>query len=314
MAAPIGFAVSTYQDPPQIIRLLARLRQLYGPEAPIALHHHFGQSPLDEALLPPRVRVVRPHLSTSWGAWATVDSVLCALRLLYADGEGPDYTVLLSGTDYPVARPERVLADLRGAGADAYLKATPVMPWRRDRGAVAGPLGFSVNEGPSNQKVCYRRYFPTTFRPLGIRLRVRSPLLAPLLSPFSRQFRCYAGEHWWTLGRRAVLHLLAVRETRPDLTRWFAERKIPEEAYVHTVVWNAPGLRKDRRHFRYIDWSSRQPSPRTLTVADLPRIVESGAHFARKFAPDDPALDRLDEMLGLGPWNPPAVDKLARHG
>jgi core-2/I-Branching enzyme len=302
MSSPIGFVVLTYSDPPQIVRLLTRLRELYGPAAPIALHHNFGQSPLDVSALPAGVRVVQPHLSTGWDSWNTVEATLAGLRLLYREAEGPDYVVHLSGTDYPVARPERVVSDLRAVGADAYVKATPVRPWRRDRGAVAGPLGFGVNEGAANQKVCYRRYFPTTFRPLGIRLRIRSPLLAPLLSPFSSRLGCHAGEHWWTLGRRAVEHLLATREDRPELARWFAERPIPEEGYVQTVVCNGPGLRIERRNFRHVDWSSRARSPRTLGVADVPTILAGGAHFARKFAPDDPALDAIDAALGLPPW------------
>jgi hypothetical protein len=296
----IGFVVFTHRDPPQIVRLLSRLRELYGADAPIALHHDFSQSGL-EPPLPGGVQVVRPHLPSGWGAWNIVEATLAALRLLYRGGGGPDYVVNLSGTDYPVAAPHRVVADLRAGGADAYIKALRVSPWRRDR-VEASPLGLGPNEGGPNQKVCYRRYYPTTFRPLGIRVRVRSPLLAPLFSPFSRRFPCYAGEHWWTLGRRAVEHLLEAHERRPELSRWFAERIHADEGYVHTVVGNAPGLRVDRRNFRYIDWTSNAPSPRLLGVDDAPRALASGAHFARKFAPDAPALEAIDAALGLAPW------------
>lgn len=302
MRPPIGFVVLTYSDPPQVVRLLTRLRELYGVDAPIALHHNFSQCALDLGELPAGVRLVRPHLETGWDSWNTVEATLEALRLVYSGHAGPEYVVLLSGTDYPVARPERVLANLRAGGADAYIKATVVSPWRRDRNAVEGPLGLGVNEGAANQKVCYRRYFPTTYRPLGLRLKIRSPLLAPLLSPFSRRFRCYAGEHWWTLGRRSAEHLLATRDARPELAEWFAGRPIPEEGYIHTVVCNGPGHVIDRRNFRYVDWSSHARSPRTLGTADVPGIVASGAHFARKFAPGDPALDALDDLLGLARW------------
>ena len=304
MAAAIGFVVLTYADPPQIVRLLTRLRELYGSQAPIALHHNFSQSFLDVSGLPAGVRLVTPHLETGWDSWNTVAATLAALRLLYRGGEGPDYVVHLSGSDYPVARPERVIADLRRAGADAFVKATAVSPWRRDRRVAADRLGLGVNEGAANQKVCYRRYFPTTYRLLGLRYKVRSPFIAPLLSPFSRRFRCYAGEHWWTLSRRAAEHLLDAHDDRPDLARWFAERPIPEEAYVHTVVCNAPGHLVDRRNFRYVDWSNRARSPRLLGTADLPAIFASDAHFARKFAVDDPALDAIESALGLGRWRP----------
>ena len=275
MRAPIGFVLLTYLEPGQIHRLVTRLRDLYGPGTPIAINHKLDQCPLDTEQFPPDIRWVRPHITTGWGVWPTVEATLEGLRLLHAAEEGPDFSVLLSGTDYPIARPERVLGELRSVGADAYIDARPVEPWRRSR---------------------------TSGGPLGIRVRVRSPLLAPLLSPFSPRYRCWAGEHWWTLGRRAVEHLLRQHQERPDVVRWFAARHVPEEAYVHTVTCNAPGLRVEHRAFRYVDWTSRAPSPRTLGEADLPRLLSSGAHFARKFAPDAPVLDAVDRALGLPPW------------
>lgn len=301
--APIGFALITYVEPPQVVRLATRLRELYGPGAPIALHHNFDNTPLDVARLPPDVRVVRPHLVTGWGVWNTVEATLRTLELLYQDG-GPDHVALLSGTDYPTAAPAKVVQDLRAGGADAYIDARPVYPWHRDP-IPPPPLGYGVNHGAWNQRVCFRRYYKRTFRwrsSKTLRFHVRSRLLAPLVSPFSRRFRCYAGEHWWTLGRRAVHQLLETRRARPDLVRWFAAHETPEEAYVHTAVLNGAGLRIDPRHFRYIDWRQGGPNPRTLGMADLPAIEASGAHFARKFAPDDPALDALDARLGLPPW------------
>ncbi len=300
MPPPIGFVILSYRAPDQLLRLVHRLRDLYGPAAPIVVHHDFDQCPLDTGRFPPDVRWVRPHHRTGWGVWGTVESMLAALRLLAA-AELPDFTVRLSGADYPVAPPSRVLADLRGQGGDAYIDARPVEPWRRDRVTDAG-LGLGVNVGGPNQEVCFRRYYSTTFRPLGLRVRIRSRLLAPLLSPFSRRFRCWAGEHWWTLGRRGVAHLLQRCDERPDLVRWFAARPIPEEAFVHTVVCNAPALRVVTRPFRYVDWSSYRPSPRELEREDSARVLASGAHFARKFAPGAPVLDDLDRALGLAPW------------
>jgi len=305
MTEPIGFALLTHFQPGQVLRLVTRLRELYGPGTPIAINHNFDQCSLDRAAFPEDVRWVRPHVATGWGAWSLVQAALAALRLLYGGGEGPDYTVLLSGADYPIAPRDRVLSDLRGAGADAFLDARPVHPFRRER-VLEGPSGLRVNEGRANQEVCFRRYYSSIYRVAGVRVRIRSPLFAPLLAPFSRRFRCWAGEHWWTLGRRGVEHLLRFWEERPEVARWFAARHMPEEAYVHTVICNAPGLRVAPGSFRYVDWSSRAPHPRVLGTADLPALLASGAHFARKFAEGDPVLDELDRILGLArPGNPP---------
>jgi hypothetical protein len=297
MRSPLGFVLLTHREPRQIVRLVDRLQRLYGADVSIALHHDEGQCSLAGSSLPGVIRV-EPR-RTAWGTWSLVDATLAALRTLGAAGL-PEYVALLSGSDYPVAPAARVLADLQGGGADAYLTAHPVRVWRRDRALRPGPCGFGVNEGANHQEVCFRRYYATSVGWGGLRHRVRSPLLAPLLSPFGRRFPAYAGEQWCTLGRRAVQALLASAVEHPALVRWFAERPIPDEAYVHTVLRNAPGLSVDGRNFRFVDWT--HPGPRLLGREDLERIAVSGAHFARKFAPDDPALDALDERLALPAW------------
>jgi len=295
---PLGFVLVTHAEPEQAVRLATRLRQLYG-SAPIALHHDFSQAPLDVSRLPAGVQVVREHLRTSWGSWNIVEGILRALELLYRE-EGPDYAALLSGSDYPVAPPSRVIEDLRSGGADAYLDARPVDPWHRDPGPP-GPLGYRVNQGAGNQHLCFKRYYHRTFgwrSRKWLRVHVRSRRLSPPFSPFSRRFRCWAGELWCTLGRRAVESVLRARRSRPDLVRWFASHDVPDEAFIHTVTRNDPELRIDPRNFRYVDWSQGS-HPRSLSVEDLPAIDTSGAHFARKFAAGAPVLDLLDARLGL---------------
>jgi hypothetical protein len=298
VTAPVGFVLLSHREPGQVVRLVDRLRRLYGAGVPIALHHDEGQSALAAI---PGVRRVAPSLPTRWGRWSQVEASLAALRLLHAGG-GPELAVLLSGTDYPVAPAARVLDDLGRAGADVFMCARPVERWRRDR-VAPGPLGFKVNEGAHNQEVCFRRYVATTWRWRGLHQRIRSPLLAPLLAPFSRRFRAYAGATWWTLRRPAVEALLEFTERRRDIVGWYVPRDAPDEGYPQTVLANAPGLRVEWRDFRYVDWSTAEAHPRTLGLADLPRVLRSGAHFARKFAPDDPALDALDRALGLPAWD-----------
>jgi hypothetical protein len=243
-----------------------------------------------------------------------VEGELAALRLLFGGDAAnqPEHVVLLSGADYPIAPAKRVLANLGTSAADAYLDARQVRPWLRHR-LVPGPLGLGPNVGAANEEVCFRRYYSRTFHPLGVRMRIRSPILAPLCAPFSRRFRCWAGETWWTLGRRGVDHLLRFHEERTEIARWFAAKQVPEEAYVHTVLCNAPGLRVEHHSYRFIDWSSRAPHPRSLDESDLQPLLQSGAHFARKFAPDAPVLDAIDRALGLPPWHRTALSSPLRR-
>lgn len=302
MAAPIGFVILSHRDPGQVARLVDRLRHLYGNAVPIVVHHDDRQSVLAPELVP-GVDRVDPPIATRWGDWSLVEASLAGIQLLHAR-HAPDYAILLSGTDYPVLRADRAIARLREGGADAFVQARPVRYRGRDRHGP-GPLGYQPNEGPGNQRRAWHRYVSTSVRWRGLELRLRSPLLAPLVSPYSRRFRPWAGSQWWVLGRAAVGALLDFPARRPDVVRWYARREVPDEGYVQTVIANAPGLRVEWTNFRYVDWSTQESHPRDLGLADLPAILRSGAHFARKFRPDDPALDAIDQTLGLPAWRGP---------
>jgi hypothetical protein len=41
-----------------------------------------------------------------------------------------------------------------------------------------------------------------------------------------------------------------------------------------------------------------QSHPQELGLNDLPEIISSKAHFARKFAPGSPVLNEIDKLLG----------------
>jgi len=50
---------------------------------------------------------------------------------------------------------------------------------------------------------------------------------------------------------------------------------------------------------RYIDWRMGGYHPKTLGLDDIPRILASGAHFARKFdlAMGPEVFDAIDEIV-----------------
>ena len=53
-------------------------------------------------------------------------------------------------------------------------------------------------------------------------------------------------------------------------------------------------------YLRYVDWTGGGSNPKVLTLDDLPELVKTGAHFARKFDErvDVAILDELDQLIG----------------
>lgn len=74
------------------------------------------------------------------------------------------------------------------------------------------------------------------------------------------------------------------------------------EGYFHTVICNTEEFRNTTvsHDLHYIAWDNPpKQHPLSLTMKDFANMVKSGAPFARKFAKDDPVLDKIDkELLG----------------
>lgn len=74
------------------------------------------------------------------------------------------------------------------------------------------------------------------------------------------------------------------------------------EGYFHTVICNSEEYRHSAisHDLHYIAWDSPpKQHPKSLTIKDFENMINSSAPFARKFAKDDPVLDKIDrELLG----------------
>jgi hypothetical protein len=294
---PLGFLLLTHDRPQQMLRLVRRLNVMYD-DPPIVCHHDFGRCDPDVARFPGNVRFVRPHVPTEWGRFSVVRAILAGLRLLFAGPDAPEWFTLLSGADYPAARASRVLADLASSGVDAFLHhfpvdaAAPRDSWGRT--AVNRYLRYEFNVYYLN-----RRLRPS-WRPLSL-----PPWLSRPFLPFSRSFRCSAGWVWLSANARAVRALLDFHDSRPALARHYAGKWCVDESYFHCILCNDRSLKLVNDCKRYTVWDEGSAHPRTLGLADVPQVLASGCHFARKFDADrdSAALDALAAALDARPTN-----------
>jgi hypothetical protein len=82
---------------------------------------------------------------------------------------------------------------------------------------------------------------------------------------------------------------------------YYRARPNSEESLFQTALCNHPDLQICKDHKRYEIWSGKS-HPNWLELSDVPKILASGAHFARKFRPDGVVQGVLDEtVLGLSP-------------
>ena len=76
-----------------------------------------------------------------------------------------------------------------------------------------------------------------------------------------------------------------------------AHERVPDESLFQTALCSQPDLRICKDQKRYADWTNGGAHPKWLEVSDVPKILASGAHFARKFRPDGVAQGFIDQTV-----------------
>jgi hypothetical protein len=286
----VAYVVLSHRNPPQVLRLVRVLTE--GPSAQVLVRHDGRRS----TLLPAAIeaaggKAIEDDLDFEWGGPSQLELILGCL------GEArrrldPDWTLILSGQDYPLRPMPEIEAELDRSESDARIGAVREVETRRP-----------ANDDEFYLRCRYRHYarpgalpdMPRSPRPLTYTRAVPPLVGIRRLGPAPLRF--YASADWLTLGRRALETLLdAGRDRR--LMRHFHRVAVPSESFFASVLLGDPDLTVEHDHRRFARFSRPgAPHPDTLTSADLDGVLASGADFARKFDVelDSEVLDRLDE-------------------
>jgi hypothetical protein len=117
---------------------------------------------------------------------------------------------------------------------------------------------------------------------------------------FGGDFICYGGWFFCTLSAACARYARDFARDNPDVVAFFRTVQAPEEVFLQTVLVNAAKFRFEPDAKRYIDLTgSRNNHSNTLGIADLDKMLASGANWARKFdgAHDAEVLDALDRRV-----------------
>lgn len=286
----VVYVVLSHRNPEQVLRLVRALCE--GPAAHVLVRHSQSQSRLAAVEVEQAGgSLIEEDVELEWGGWSQLQLILCCLRR--AAELDPDWTLVLSGQDYPLRPLTEIEADLAASNSDARLGSVREVE----------PHRITGRSDEFFLRTAYRHYtrprwlphLPHALRPL-VYVRELPPLVGVRrLRPLP--FRLHTSADWVTLGRRGLAAVLAAAEDR-RLMRAFRRVAVPSECFFATVLLNEPGLRVERDHRRFIFFAAAGvPHPETLTSADLELALSSGADFARKFDTEiDPhVLERLDE-------------------
>lgn len=316
MVKPTAYMILAHHQPDALVRLLDSLKATWA-HAFVHVDRKTDVEPFERVLcIRHDCTIIGRSLAVPiyWGGYSMVEATFRVLRVAHQDTRRFERFALLSGVDLPIKSHDAIAERL--SGGDEIIRV--------DR--MLNPRGNSDFDRRANR----------VFLGDGPLLNKRSRI--PLLPHVARKVeswlpnRCYPrlpiyyGPQWWCLTRSAVEEIFAFADRQSDVMRWFKRTRCPDEMVFQTILKNSGRAehitydltRGDEDHeptlhgSHFVDWTRPKPDrPGTLILEDLPRLLESGALFARKFdgRRSIDLIAALQEQLQL----PPSSGIPARH-
>lgn len=295
-----AYVITSYQPPMQVLRLVTSIVEL-SPAARVIVVTDPAGPQLGSTAVRSLAKVVEAPDAVGWGTWSFMRMQLTGAQHAVAD-PAVDYVLLISGQDYPLqsldAFEREVVASRSGAWIERFDHAPNYEQQllRYERQIVPVP---AVAAGMLRPRAVRRVINRTRLLHVQDRSRGALPLVERRAkAPLSGKMTLTSGNNWWVMRRDAMELVLDAEHRFPVLAQHFSRSFIPSEGYPHTVLSACPELAVDwNRRLQYTRWSGW--SPQELSLPDVTKALASGLPFARKFRADSPALDAIDEHLGI---------------
>jgi hypothetical protein len=315
--ARVCYYMQTHKAPAQIARLVGTIKR-GSPGSIVLIDHDVSAPPLDRSLFSDMSDVYLIGTSGGYGDFSHVNRILAAVDWLDEHGVQFDWLQNLTGQDYPL----RAIADIEQAistgGFDGYMQYAPVFPERTppDADWGAGPAYRLCTPFDTAMRFDYshRRFGMPSARKQRL---LRPFMLINWLQPwftvslafstvglrrkttiFSDDFILYGGSFFCALSASCLRYARDFAAENPDIVKYFCTMAGPDELFLQTVLVNSGKFRISPLGTHYVYFpGGRYNHPKELGMTDLPAMLASGAHWARKFDAGAEVLDALDQRM-----------------
>ncbi|XP_031250295.1 beta-glucuronosyltransferase GlcAT14B-like [Pistacia vera] len=227
--------------------------------------------------------IAKANLVTYRGPTMVANTLHGAAILLREGGEW-DWFINLSASDYPLVTQDDLLHTFSYLPRDLnFIDHTSNIGWKefqRAKPIIVDP-GLYMTKKADVFWVTQKRSVPSAFK-------------------------LFTGSAWMALSRPFIDYCIWGWDNLPrTVLMYYSNFLSSPEGYFHTVICNAQEFRNTtvNTDLHFISWDNPpKQHPHYLNVADMKRMVDSNAPFARKFPRDNPVLDKIDsELLSRGP-------------
>lgn len=302
-----------------MMALADRIHEL-SPTSQIVVHHDRKADTLPWDGAPPQWVHMVERVQVEWGDWSIVEVTLAMFQFAH-EAPKAKWCAVVSGEHWPVVNLESWERHLAASGVDAYLP-TRRLPRRLHFGpsdregnrSLARCVHRSVTINEPRLKMAHkglgglwrlsRHAFPLCAIEYSHRRRTRFIGSPRRGRPTDLTF--YKRSQRLGFNDRSAKTIL---NTQPPVTEWFMHGHIPDETFLQSVLYNAPGLTVRNELVTYVPEGPERPTAARWMVLDqdgLETVWQSRAAFARKVDPDDrpqilKAIDaRVDRERGIG--------------
>jgi hypothetical protein len=195
----------------------------------------------------PNVFFIEDRVTIWWAEYSMVEATLRLIRAALDSPLGPDYLVLLSGSDFPLRTSEYIHSFFEKHRGSEFISIVKIPS--REGGIRLSHI--NVLRIPAARPVL--RFMVRGLAKLGLaRLDHRKGL---------RNMEPYGGSQWWALSSAACRHVVEFARDHPDVCRFFAKTSAPDETFFHTLLGNSEWRPRIRRNVMYEDWRPGSPHP-----------------------------------------------------
>lgn len=302
----VCYLLQSHKNPEQIHRLV-RIIKKSSPDSEVLVSHDFSNCNLDKTVLRNLSGVHVISGKGGRGDFSIVQGYLDAVDWLLSHQIEFDWLINISGQDYPIQPLPQVENFLAQTSYDGFLEYFKVFSeqshWSLREGQTRylyryHKLGFGLTE--------WQRQILTPLKIINyiqpfFRINIAYDLIGVRASaPFNDTFICYGGSYFCTLSRKCIEYIYNFHQSHTEIVDYYKQVCVSDESFIQTVLMNSRLFNLCNDGKRYFDFSkTRNGRPQSLTINDYPALMESNAHFARKFdiAQDSEILDLLDTII-----------------
>ncbi|KDP24182.1 hypothetical protein JCGZ_25839 [Jatropha curcas] len=227
------------------------------------------------------VRVMAQSNLVTYKGPTMIASTLQAIAIMLRESLEWDWFINLSASDYPLVTQDDLLHVFSNLSRNLnFIEHMRITGWKLNQRAkpiIIDP-GLYLSKKSDLALTSQRRSLPTSFK-------------------------LFTGSAWVIVARSFVEYSIMGWDNLPrTLLMYYTNFISSPEGYFHTLICNTEEFRSTaiNHDLHYIAWDTPpKQHPISLTMKDFDKMVKSKAPFARKFAKDDPVLDKIDrELLG----------------